>query len=138
MGVDCLSEHCIEVHGWGRFPCTYDYCKYEAYSQKCFKECFILLVYQIISRPKLIIWNTFRVCGQLYTNCEGSKYCVPLEVSHWSISYWFIMNLVMSKLLFNDNWIILCNNDIGSHVTLNFLLLIIEAAHDKIFEVEFW
>ena len=44
MSADCLTEHCIQIHKWGRFPCTYDYCKYEAYSQKCFKKGFIILI----------------------------------------------------------------------------------------------
>jgi hypothetical protein len=75
-------------------------------------------------------------------NCGGNKYCVPLEVSHWLISYWlisywFIMNLVMSKLLLINNSIMLCNNYIGSHVTLELLVINNEVAHDKIIGVKF-
>ena len=38
MAVDCLVQHCISVHGWKVYSCPYDYCKYEAYSQRSYKE----------------------------------------------------------------------------------------------------
>lgn len=50
LGVDCLTEHCTETHKWGRFPCTYDYCKYQAYSQKCYKEGFIFIACRLLSK----------------------------------------------------------------------------------------
>ena len=36
---DCLSSHCKEAHGWRVIPCTYDYCKYEAFSEISHKAC---------------------------------------------------------------------------------------------------
>jgi len=35
--VDCLRQHCISVHKWKVYPCPYDYCKFEAFSQRSYK-----------------------------------------------------------------------------------------------------
>ena len=37
MAVDCLTNHCIDEHQWGEFPCTFENCLFESYSQRCFK-----------------------------------------------------------------------------------------------------
>jgi hypothetical protein len=38
MVQNCFVEHCIETHGWGIFPCLFENCKYEAYSEMCLKH----------------------------------------------------------------------------------------------------
>ena len=38
MATDCLTQHCITAHDWKVYPCPYDYCKFEAYSPRSYKE----------------------------------------------------------------------------------------------------
>ena len=42
MAADCLAEHCKTKHDWRKRQCTYDGCKFEAYSSYSFKAGFII------------------------------------------------------------------------------------------------
>jgi hypothetical protein len=37
MKEGCFVDHCAKKHDWMIFPCSYDNCKFEAYSAHCFK-----------------------------------------------------------------------------------------------------
>jgi len=37
IGTDSLTKHCISAHGWKIYPCSYDYCEFEAYSPRSYK-----------------------------------------------------------------------------------------------------
>ena len=37
FGNQCLADHCVTEHGYQTVPCPYEDCKYEAFSQTCFK-----------------------------------------------------------------------------------------------------
>ena len=37
MVAGCFIDHCKIVHNWGKHPCPHKDCKYEAYSEHCFK-----------------------------------------------------------------------------------------------------
>ena len=30
-------DHCVTEHNWGKFPCSYENCKFVSYSQGCCK-----------------------------------------------------------------------------------------------------
>jgi hypothetical protein len=34
----CLAEHAEKMHAWGSFPCKFNDCKYESYSQKSYQR----------------------------------------------------------------------------------------------------
>jgi len=38
MTTDCLMKHCKSAHNWMPHSCPYDYCKFEAYSPRCYKQ----------------------------------------------------------------------------------------------------
>lgn len=33
LGPGCLTEHCIDEHQWGRYPCEFENCKFVSYSK---------------------------------------------------------------------------------------------------------
>ena len=36
--VNCLQDHRITEHAWGKYPCSNANCKFESYSETCFKQ----------------------------------------------------------------------------------------------------
>ena len=36
LGPGCLTEHCIDEHQWGRYPCEFENCKFVSYSKEWF------------------------------------------------------------------------------------------------------
>ena len=72
--VDCFTDHCIEEHAWGIYPCSSKNCNFESYSETCFKQHVKSHVYFEQKGKDLTETCDRKNCGMKF-----SRYCQLLE-----------------------------------------------------------
>ena len=68
MMPSCFNEHCIKEHDWGKFPCTYNNCIFDSYSQHCFKLHLKSHTYQQKGKAAQNVTCARENCRKTFTN----------------------------------------------------------------------